>query len=362
MQGAGLGVCEMEFLAVPQESSQPEIAEAFVDVAGARLHYLRAGAGPPMLLIHGLVGSSQNWRNNIGALASSASVYAPDLLNTGKSQRVSGLDTSLKAIANRMVASMDALGLGAVDIVAHSHGGAIALMLAALRPQRVRRLILFAPANPHSRSGDRLVRFYSSRWGGLALRMLPYLPAPIQRIALGKLYGGPDRVMESCLRTYTEVLSDSSTVHHILSILRCWFVEMSKLRRALRRVARIPTLLVWGDRDCTVSLSSGIRLHRRLPASELIVVPGRPLRVRRSAGGGQPYHAGMAWPPSPACHIARHVARPASRRTQRVAGRVHSAPAPSGQGCLHRRQRQRRRGRRCCGHPKSVPWSLGVAA
>jgi hypothetical protein len=170
---------------------------------------------------------------------------------------------------------MDALGLGAVDIVAHSHGGAIALMLAALRPQRVRRLILFAPANPHSRSGDRLVRFYSSPWGGLALRMLPHLPAPIQRIALGKLYGGPDRVIESCLRTYTEVLSDSSTVHHILSILRCWFVEMSKLRRALRRVARIPTLLVWGDRDCTVSLSSGIRLHRRLPASELIVVPGR---------------------------------------------------------------------------------------
>ena len=275
MQGAWLGVCEMEFLAVPQESSQPEIVEAFVDVAGARLHYLRAGAGPPMLLIHGLVGSSQTWCNNIGALAGSASIYAPDLLNTGKSQRVNGLDTSLKAIANRMVASMDALGLGAVDVVAHSHGGAIALMLAALRPQRVRRLILFAPANPHSRSGDRLVRFYSSPWGGLALRMLPYLPAPIQRIALGKLYGGPDRVMESCLRTYTEVLSDSSTVHHILSILRCWFVEMSKLRRALRRVAQIPTLLVWGDRDCTVSLSSGKRLHRRLPASELIVVPGR---------------------------------------------------------------------------------------
>jgi pimeloyl-ACP methyl ester carboxylesterase len=265
----------MEFLAVPQESSQPEIAEAFVNVAGARLHYLHAGIGPPMLLIHGLVGSSQNWLNNINALAGSASVYAPDLLNMGKSQRVNGLDTRLKATANRMVASMDALGLAAVDIVAHSHGGAIALMLAAQRPQRVRRLILFAPANPYSKSGDCLVRFYSSPWGGLALRMLPYLPAPIQRIALGKLYGGPDRVIESCLQTYTEVLRDSSTVHHVLSILRCWFVERSKLRRALRRVAQIPTLLVWGDRDCTVSLSSGIRLHRRLRASELIVVPER---------------------------------------------------------------------------------------
>ena len=95
----------MEFLAVPQESSQPEIAEAFVNVAGARLHYLHAGTGPPMLLIHGLVGSSQNWCSNIGALAGSGSVYALDLLNMGKSQRVDGLDVRLKAIANRLVAT-----------------------------------------------------------------------------------------------------------------------------------------------------------------------------------------------------------------------------------------------------------------
>ena len=48
----------------------------------------------------------------------------------------------------------------------------------------------------------------------------------------------------------------------------------AKLKVALRRVKRVPTLLIWGDRDCTVSLSSGIKLHRRLRASELMVVPG----------------------------------------------------------------------------------------
>ncbi len=258
-----------------QESSQPEIADEFVNVAGARLHYLHAGTGPPMLLIHGLIGSSQTWRNNIGALAGSASVYALDLLNMGKSQRIDGLDARLKAIANRMVATMDALGLAAVDIVAHSHGGAVALMLAALHPQRVRRLILFAPANPYSRSSDYLVRLYGSRWGGIALRILPYLPAPIQRIALGKMHGGPDRVIDKCLQDYNEVLRNSGSVHHVLSILRCWFAERARLRRALSRVAQIPTLLVWGDGDCTMSLSSGIRLHRRLRASELVVVPDR---------------------------------------------------------------------------------------
>lgn len=258
-----------------QESSQPEIAEAFVDVASARLHYLHAGTGPPMLLIHGLVGSSRNWLNNINALAGSASVYALDLLNMGKSQRINGLDARLKPIAKRLVAMMDALGLASVDIVAHSHGGAVALMLAAMHPQRVRRLILFAPANPYSRSNDNLVRLYGSLLGGIALRMLPYLPAPIQRIALGKTHGGPDRVIDKCLQDYNEVLRNSGSVHHVLSILRCWFAERTRLRRALGRVAQVPTLLVWGNGDCTMSLSSGIRLHRRLRASELVVVPDR---------------------------------------------------------------------------------------
>jgi len=79
-----------------QETPQPGYEEAFVDVAGARMYYLRAGSGRPMLLIHGLIGSSATWRNNIDALAQHASVYAIDLVNMGKSQRVGGLDAGLR--------------------------------------------------------------------------------------------------------------------------------------------------------------------------------------------------------------------------------------------------------------------------
>src|ERR1035438_4406549 len=109
-----------------QETPQPGYEEAFVDVGGARVHYLHAGTGRPMLLIHGLVGSSANWRNNIDALAQHARVYAIDLVNMGKSQRVGGLDAGLRATAKRIVAVMDALDLTEADIVAHSHGGAVA--------------------------------------------------------------------------------------------------------------------------------------------------------------------------------------------------------------------------------------------
>lgn len=257
-----------------QGSLQPEYEEAFVDAAGARLHYLHAGTGTPMFLIHGLIGSSANWRSNINALAQNASVYAVDLLNMGKSQRIEGLDASLRATANRIVAVMDSLGLAQADLVGHSYGGAIALMLAALHPKRVRRLILFAPANPYNHSSDLVVRIYSTTWGKSVARMLPYLPAPIQRIVLGQRYGGRDHIVDSCVRQIVDGLRCPCTLRHVLSVVRCWFTEMSRLEAVLRRVPRIPTLLVWGDRDCRVSLESGVRLHDKLRSSELAVLPG----------------------------------------------------------------------------------------
>jgi pimeloyl-ACP methyl ester carboxylesterase len=257
-----------------QETSQPEYEEAFVDVFGARVYYLHAGSGRPMLLIHGLVGSSANWRNNIDALAQHASVYAIDLMNMGKSQRVGGLDAGLKSTAKRIVAIMDALGLAEADIVAHSHGGAVALMLAALYPRRVRTLILFAPANPYCRSNDPIVRIYSTPWGGFLFWMLPHLPSSIQRRALGAMYGGPDRVVDRSLQEIVDGLRSPTTLRHVLGVIRCWFAERAKLKNALRRVKQVPTLLVWGDRDCTVSLNSAAKLHRKLRGSELIVLPG----------------------------------------------------------------------------------------
>jgi pimeloyl-ACP methyl ester carboxylesterase len=257
-----------------QETRQVGYEEGFVDVAGARVYYLHAGSGRPVLLIHGLVGSSANWRNNIAAIAEHVSVYAIDLVNMGKSERVEGLDSGLSASANRIVAAMDALGLSEADIVAHSHGGAVALMLAALYPRRVGRLILFASANPYCRSSDPIMRIYGTAWGGFLARMLPYVPAWIQRIALGQMYGGADHVLDSCLREVVEGLRKPGTLNHVLGIVRGWAAERAKLKTALRRVRRVPTLLVWGDRDCTISLSSAIKLHSKLRASELIVLPG----------------------------------------------------------------------------------------
>jgi 4,5:9,10-diseco-3-hydroxy-5,9,17-trioxoandrosta-1(10),2-diene-4-oate hydrolase len=248
--------------------------DTFVDVDGARVHYVHAGSGPPLLLIHGLTGSTLNWRRNIDVLAQNSSVYAIDLVNMGRSERVPGLDASLAATADRIAACMDALSLDQADIAGHSHGGAVVLIFAARHPERVRSLILFAPANPYSSLGDPLIRLYSSAPGRQLARIAPYLPRWVQLIALGRMYGDPARIADGTLDGYIQGLRIPGTIQHVIAIVRGWFAEMATLKTALPLVANISTLLVWGDRDRAVSLASGRQLHHELPESQLIVVSG----------------------------------------------------------------------------------------
>ncbi len=255
-------------------SSHPNIEEAFVLVDGLKVHYQRAGAGRPLLLLHGLVGSAKNWRQNISFLSRGASVYAVDLFNMGESERVPGLDAGLEATADRLAACMDALGLAEADIAGHSHGGAVAMMFAARHPERVRSLILFAPANPFCDLGHQLIRFYQTRFGIWLARRIPVLPRMLKATALSRMYGDPSRVSAGSLEGYTAGLHIPGTMDHILQIIERWFVDMGLLRSALPGLTTKPTLLIWGDRDRAVGLPSGRELQRTLPQSSLIVIPG----------------------------------------------------------------------------------------
>lgn len=252
---------------------EEEIYDELVSVAGVKVHYRHAGSGPPLLLLHGLVGSSQNWESNISFLAQDASVYAVDLFNMGESERVPGLNAGLEATADRIVALMDELGLEEADIGAHSHGGAIAMMLAARHPSRVRSLILFAPANPFCDLGRQLIHFYQTRFGMWLARQIPHLPRVLKATALGRMYGDPDRVAEGVLEGYIAGLHVPGTIDHVLQIIQRWHADMGHLRSVLAQLKK-PTLLIWGDRDRAVGLASGRQLERLLPQSSLVVVPG----------------------------------------------------------------------------------------
>ncbi|WP_263365625.1 alpha/beta fold hydrolase [Edaphobacter bradus] len=250
------------------------VEEGFVTVGGARIHYQRSGAGYPLVLLHGLVGSARNWHRNIHFLAQHANVFALDLCNMGESDRVPGIDPSLEATADRIVAAMDALGVSEGDVAGHSHGGAVAMMLAARHPDRVRRLILFAPANPYCNLGRGLVAFYQTKFGMWLAKQIPFLPRRLKAVALSRMYGDPSRVTDDALDGYIAGLGVPGTIDHILRIVRGWSADMRELRGELAKLAEKPTLLVWGDRDRAVGLASARLLQRSLKRSSLVVVPG----------------------------------------------------------------------------------------
>jgi pimeloyl-ACP methyl ester carboxylesterase len=250
------------------------VEDLFIEVDGARIHYQKAGSGPPLVLIHGLVGSARNWHRNIGDLAHDATVYAIDLLNMGESDRIPGLDASLKSTVDTIDRWMEALGIPHADIAAVSHGGALAMMLAARHPERVGKLILFAPANPFCNLGHQLIRFYNSRLGTFLAGTIPFLPKFIHMIALGRMYGDARRATPESLYGYTAGLARPGTVDHVLAIVRRWHKDMAHLRSALPKLASRSMLLVWGDRDRAVGLDSARELERVLPHSHLVVVRG----------------------------------------------------------------------------------------
>ena len=105
----------------------PPVEELFADVDGARMRYLRAGTGPPLILLHGLMGYSFSWRFTIPALARYATVYAVDSVGTGFSDRPAGLNCSLRSGADRLLSFLDAVGVRSFDLLGTSYGGAVAM-------------------------------------------------------------------------------------------------------------------------------------------------------------------------------------------------------------------------------------------
>jgi pimeloyl-ACP methyl ester carboxylesterase len=250
------------------------IEARWVQVDGHRMHCLTAGEGPELILVHGLLGTASTWEPVIPRLAQESTVYAIDALGIGESERVTGIDATLSAQADRVVAFMDSSAIRSADFLATSHGGAVALTLASKYPARVKRLVLHAPANPFSHLGDPLINFYLSGLGTWFAHRIAGLPESMQALALGRMYGDPSQLQDGSLRKYIGSLRVPGTVDYVLSILRTWFDDMTALKTALHQVRHIPALLIWGDRDRAVAFESAEDLQRYFDRAEFEVLPG----------------------------------------------------------------------------------------
>lgn len=117
------------------------VIESHTYVDGHHIAFRAAGAGLPVILIHGIPTNNLMWREILPKLTNRR-VIALDLLNYGQSDKPESADVSINAHSRIVLGFMDALGVRRADVVAHDIGGGVAQLLAVSHPERIRKLVL----------------------------------------------------------------------------------------------------------------------------------------------------------------------------------------------------------------------------
>ena len=212
-----------------------------VTVSGHPVRYEIAGKGDPVVLVHGLSGSTRWWNRNVPDLAEHYRVYLVNLPGFGALRR-SGPRFVLAEATSWLLAWMEAVGLESAHLVGHSMGGYLSLRLAARRPEAVGRLVLVDPAGMPSH------RTMLGHLGPLLLAARYGKPSFLPVLVRDALHAGPFTL----LRTARDLLAED-------------------VRDDLRRV-EAPTLLVWGKRDPLIPPSIGDVMRAEIPDSRLLVI------------------------------------------------------------------------------------------
>ncbi len=279
---------------MPTETQHPEerfiplvdrnalIEERWLDLADGRMRYLKAGSGPPLILIHGLMGYSFSWRFTFPALAPHATVYAIDNLGAGLSPAHEGMDCTVRATAERVLQFADAVGIKDFDLLGTSHGGGVAIMVAAActerrgerKDSRLQRVILVAPVNPWSPHGKRLAPLVGSAFGSLLfLSAFESWPA-LHDLGLRRLFGDGSKIPPDSLEGYRIPLLKNHVLRHAARIVRNWTADLAELEAALPKIRDYPTLLIWGTKDRAVHFESAEPLRRNFRHARLVAFEG----------------------------------------------------------------------------------------
>jgi pimeloyl-ACP methyl ester carboxylesterase len=248
----------------------PGLDERYADVKGVRLRYFVGGAGPPVLLVHGLGGAAANWTLLAPALAVRRRILIPDLPGHGGSAPLSAAP-SLNPFADAVAALAEREDMLPAPVVGHSMGGVVALRLAIRRQAEISAIVLASVAGISSTSRRAAIAF------AILSAMKPARRAARYRRAIGRsrhlraLVFGPAEVSDT-------VALSARAVDGFLAAA-AFHTDVETAGRALIRddprtdLERVicPCLVVWGARDRLVPVKDGIEYARRLRAPLRIV-------------------------------------------------------------------------------------------
>jgi pimeloyl-ACP methyl ester carboxylesterase len=283
-----------------------------VQVGDVDAHWLAAGRGTPVLLVHGLGNSSLVWRRVIPGLARNHLVIAPDLPGFGHSSPTRQrplLDAYTEFLAG--VISRAGGGVPAA-IVGNSTGGAVAMRLALVHPELVSRLVLVDPAGVGQGvpSWWRLVRF-EPLVRVLSAVPLTLTPPRVIELVIGEAYrrmafADPSNVSERSVRLFAERLNSRARIHRFLrnahDVVDAFQGQVQQLEQPLP----VPVLALWGRHDRLVPLHDALALLERIGELEV--------RIIEDAGHSPQLEAPEAFLDAVTPFLDRGAAPPSRRR------------------------------------------------
>jgi pimeloyl-ACP methyl ester carboxylesterase len=234
---------------------------------GVVLHYAEAGAGDPVLCIHGTgPGSSglSSYAPNIDAISERFHTFVPDLPRFGKSTKVQITAPRLDYMSGSVRRFMDVVGIERAHLVGNSMGAQTALKLAIDSPERVGRLVLMAPAvmdysvtSPMPTEAIRLISTYYAGEGPTRERM---------RQLLLRMVHEPAYLTDEIVEERYEASIDPAAIE--ANSIGPW--ARQSLEHEIERCTA-PTLLVWGHEDRATPFDHALFLMKRLPDARLHV-------------------------------------------------------------------------------------------
>jgi pimeloyl-ACP methyl ester carboxylesterase len=249
-----------------------ELKQAEID--GIPVNYVDVGSGDedPVVLVHGLGGQWQNWLENIPRLALDRRVVAMDLPGFGLTPLPEDEEISITRYGRCVNALCDKLGLGEVELVGNSMGGYVAAEVAIQFPERVSRLVLVsaagissaetlqAPILTFGRIATAIATNSAARHRRLAAR-------PLTRHMSLALVARHPRLLKADL-AYEGIFKGAGKPGFDAALRACLDYDF---RDRLPEV-KVPTLIVWGERDSIIPVHDADEFERLIEDSRKIVM------------------------------------------------------------------------------------------
>jgi pimeloyl-ACP methyl ester carboxylesterase len=251
----------------------PSIDRVEVLLHGHRVNFTIAGQGPAVVLIHGVAGRAAQWDQIVRLLAGTHTVVAPDLLGHGESAKPRG-DYSLGAHASGIRDLLVGLNIEHASVVGHSLGGGIAMQFAYQFPERCERLVLVSSGGL-GEDVHPMLRAATLPGSEFVLPILAHprlveaaaiIPRALGRIGLRT---GPD--LTEIARGYQSLSNAearSAFIHTLRSVIDPTGQRINASDR-LYLASKMPSLIVWGERDRIIPVAHSRPAHEGMPGSRL---------------------------------------------------------------------------------------------